>query len=241
MFGVKFLIDNLNTAINSGTLTDLQLAQASSAIEALEKRGVASVATAADLPNPVTNTGRFLFIESENRYVFSNGVVWDVNNIIAKPLVNAWSWGYNVIGQLGDNTTTSRLSPVSVVGGFTDWVQISAGESHTAAVRANGTAWAWGSNGNGLLGDNTVTARSSPVSVVGGFTDWVQISAGTSHTAAVRANGTAWAWGYNALGRLGDNTTLSRVSPVSVVGGFTDWVQIAAGGGHTAAVRSQQN
>jgi alpha-tubulin suppressor-like RCC1 family protein len=157
---------------------------------------------------------------------------------------SAWCWGDNFSGQLGDGTTTRRSSPVSVVGGFTNWVQISAGGAsngeHTAAVRANGTAWAWGGNPTGELGDGTTTARSSPVSVVGGFTDWVQISAGgdfNGQTVAVRANGTAWGWGYNISGMLGDGTTTSRRSPVSVVGGFTDWVQISAGGEHTAAIR----
>jgi alpha-tubulin suppressor-like RCC1 family protein len=152
----------------------------------------------------------------------------------------AWAWGRNNGGQLGDNTTTSRSSPVSVVGGFTDWVQVSTGGfGHTAAIRANGTAWAWGVNGNGQLGDNTTTARSSPVSVVGGFTDWVQITAGRVHTVAVRANGTAWAWGYNG-GRLGNNSNTQQSSPVSVFGGFTDWCQVSAGSGfgnHTAAIR----
>jgi alpha-tubulin suppressor-like RCC1 family protein len=150
----------------------------------------------------------------------------------------AWAWGHNGNGRLGDNTTVSKSSPVSVVGGFTDWVQISAGANHAAAIRANGTAWAWGSNASGRLGDNTTVDKSSPVSVVGGFTDWVQIAAGSVQTVAIRAIGTAWAWGSNDSGRLGDNTTVSKSSPVSVVGGFTDWVQIAAGNSHTAAIRA---
>ena len=150
----------------------------------------------------------------------------------------AWAWGSSFNGQIGDNSTVDKSSPVSVVGGFTDWVQISAGGGHTAAIRANGTAWAWGFNGNGRLGDNSTVSKSSPVSVVGGFTDWVQISGGSEHTAAIRANGTAWAWGRNTYGRLGDNTTAARSSPVSVVGGFTDWVQISGGGDHTVAIRA---
>jgi alpha-tubulin suppressor-like RCC1 family protein len=167
-----------------------------------------------------------------------NGTAWKAQNAGGgtKPL-NAYAWGDNGGGRLGDNTITSRLSPVSVVGGFTDCVQISAG-NHTVAIRANGTAWAWGTNGNGQLGDNTITGRSSPVSVVGGFTDWVQISAGQLHTAAIRANGTAWGWGNNGYGRLGDGTTTYRSSPVSVVGGFTNWVQISAGRDHTVGLRA---
>ena len=166
-----------------------------------------------------------------------NGTQW-VSLTQGASTTQSWAWGSNSSGRLGDGTDTSRSSPVSVVGGFTNWIQISAGGSHTAAVRANGQAWCWGSNSSGQLGDGTTTTRSSPVSVVGGFTDWVQISAGGNHTTAIRANGQAWAWGYNTYGRLGDGTTSVRSSPVSVVGGITDWVQISAASRHTAAIRA---
>jgi alpha-tubulin suppressor-like RCC1 family protein len=149
----------------------------------------------------------------------------------------AWGWGQGSTGRLGDNTVTNRSSPVSVVGGFTDWCQVSAGCTHSLGVRTNGTAWAWGSNGCGRLGDNTTDAKSSPVSVVGGFTDWCQVSAGCDHSLGVRTNGTAWAWGTATNGRLGNNDTVSTSSPVSVVGGFTDWCQVSAGLGHSLGVR----
>jgi len=151
----------------------------------------------------------------------------------------AWAWGANSYGNLGDGTTVEKSSPVSVVGGFTDWVQLAAGLRHSLGVRANGTAWAWGSNIFGQIGDNTTTGRSSPVSVIGGFTNWVQVSGGTSHSIGLRANGTTWAWGDNGSGRLGDGTTVaSRLSPVSVIGGFTDWIQVAAGGNFNIAIRA---
>ena len=150
----------------------------------------------------------------------------------------AWAWGRNNFGQLGDNTVTNRSSPVSVVGGYTDWVQVSGGYQHSLGVRANGTAWAWGSGANGRLGDNTTVSRSSPVSVVGGFTDWIQVSAGSGFTLGLRANGTAWAWGRSNYGQLGDNTAVNTSSPVSVVGGFTDWIQVSAGNSHSLAIRA---
>jgi alpha-tubulin suppressor-like RCC1 family protein len=151
----------------------------------------------------------------------------------------AWAWGSGYRGQLGDNTTASKSSPVSVVGGFTDWCQVSAGSDFSLGVRQNGTAWAWGRGSLGVLGNNYTGAdQQSPVSVIGGFTDWCQISAGTNHSVAVRTTGTAWAWGLNSYGRLGDNTTVNKSSPVSVVGGFTDWCQIGAGKDHSLAVRT---
>jgi alpha-tubulin suppressor-like RCC1 family protein len=179
--------------------------------------------------------GDVVYVDSEQRLYVREINYW---KSILDTSIQAWAWGQGTSGQLGDNTLVAKSSPVSVIGGFTDWVQISAGSSHTAAIRANGTAWAWGSAAVGQLGDNTLVTRSSPVSVVGGFTDWVQISAGSQHTVAIRANGTAWAWGSATNGRLGDNTTVSKSSPVSVVGGFTDWVQISAGSLHTAAIRA---
>jgi alpha-tubulin suppressor-like RCC1 family protein len=150
---------------------------------------------------------------------------------------DAWAWGCNVYGQLGDNTVTNRSSPVSVVGGISDWCQISGGGCHTVAITTSGDAWAWGLNGMGQLGDNTVTNRSSPVSVVGGISTWCQISGGGYHTAAVTTSGDAWAWGYNIRGQLGDNTTTNRSSPVSVVGGISDWCQISGGRCHTVSLR----
>jgi alpha-tubulin suppressor-like RCC1 family protein len=126
---------------------------------------------------------------------------------------------------------------VSVVGGFTDWCQVSAGSESSLAVRQNGTAWAWGSNSNGQLGDNTTVSKSSPVSIVGGFTNWCQVSAGQSHSLGVRQNGLTWAWGSNSNGQLGDSTTTNRSSPVSVIGGFTDWWEISAGGNFSLATR----
>ncbi len=152
---------------------------------------------------------------------------------------SAWAWGANSFGQIGDNSTTGRSSPVSVVGGFSDWCQVSAAIAHVVAVRTNGTAWAWGCNSVGQLGDNTTTNKSSPVSVVGGFTNWCQAGAGGVHSALVRTNGTAWSWGCNNMGQLGDNTITSRSSPVSVAAGFTDWSMVSSGNSHTMAIRSK--
>ena len=148
-----------------------------------------------------------------------------------------YAWGSGGYGRLGDDSVTTKSSPVSVVGGFTDWCQVAAGAYHSTGVKRNGTAWAWGRGDYGRLGDNTVVSKRSPVSVVGGFTDWCQISAGWASSNAVRQNGTAWGWGNNGTGRLGDGTTTNRSSPVLVVGGFTDWCQISSGYSHTLAVR----
>ena len=151
---------------------------------------------------------------------------------------SVWAWGLNNNGQLGDGTTVNKSSPVSVVGGFTDWCQVSAGICHSISLRSNGTAWTWGLNNSGQLGDGTAVNKSSPVSVVGGFTNWCQASAGRLHSIGVRTNGTVWAWGSNVVGQLGDTTIVNNSSPVSVVGNFTNWCQVAAGYCHSLAIRN---
>jgi alpha-tubulin suppressor-like RCC1 family protein len=236
-FGVNNTINCVNQSSTRIDLTPLPILQLTGSGCQFQTTPVFSVANLAALPSAADNTGRFVFVQDIGAYRFSDGVNWS-NDFSTQLVTSIWAWGQNGQGQLGDNTITSRSSPVSVVGGFTDWCQVSAGGGRTLAVRQNGTAWAWGSGNFGALGDNTsFTNRSSPVSVVGGFTDWCQISAGSEHSLGVRQNGTAWAWGNNGQGRLGDNTTANKSSPVSVVGGFTDWCQISAGGCHSLAVR----
>ena len=150
----------------------------------------------------------------------------------------AWTWGSNLFGQLGDLTATAKSSPVAPSGTNSNWCQISAGNCHTAAVKTNGSAWTWGRNDCGQLGDNTIAPRSLPGTVAGTGNTWCQIDAGDLHTAAVKTDGSAWTWGRNACGQLGDGTIAPRSSPGTVSGGGTTWCQISAGGGHTAAVKT---
>jgi alpha-tubulin suppressor-like RCC1 family protein len=225
---------NLQEAIDNSTKSVDWLLLAK-AVQSLDVGQVRTVATFSSLPSAASNEGLVVFVEADERMYWSDGTNWQNFDRFRETV---WAWGYNCQGRLGDNTSISRSSPVSVVGGFTDWCQVTAGYAHSLGLRSNGTAWAWGCNVDGQLGDNTTTTRSSPVSVVGGFTDWCQVSGGTNHSVGVRTNGTAWAWGGNTQGQLGNNTTISRSSPVSVVGGFTDWCQVSGGGNHSLGLRT---
>ncbi len=164
-----------------------------------------------------------------------------------------YTWGDNRYGQLGDNTTTEGLTPTQVkgVGGtgyLTGITQISSGEFHALALKNDGTVWAWGGNGAGALGDNTTTGRLTPIQVkgvggVGNLTDIAQISASGSYTLALKNDGTVLAWGANTSGKLGDNTTTSRYTPVQVkgvggIGYLSGIVQVTAGFYHAVALKS---
>jgi alpha-tubulin suppressor-like RCC1 family protein len=228
---VTNLVLQLKSKITDKTL-DQQII--SKAIKLLELGVVIQVDLFNELPNVSENAGKLYYVQFDGLY-WSTGEYW--LPIVKTNLSLALVWGCNGTGRLGDGTTVDKSSPVSVIGGFTDWCQVSGSSSHSLGVRTDGTAWAWGSGGQGRLGDGTTVSKSSPVSVIGGFTDWCQVSAGSSHSLGVRCNGTAWAWGGNSLGVLGDGTTVSKSSPVSVIGGFTDWCQVNAGDRHSLGVR----
>lgn len=100
-----------------------------------------------------------------------------------------YTWGDNSSGQLGDNTTLDRSSPVQTYSSYTNWKQISAGDSHFAAIQTDGTIWTWGSNQNGELGVSDRVNRSSPVQIQDSGTGWFQVSAGQCVTAALKDNG----------------------------------------------------
>jgi alpha-tubulin suppressor-like RCC1 family protein len=149
-----------------------------------------------------------------------------------------WNWGVNTTGQLGDNTTTNRSTPVTTFAGGTNWKQVAGGQNHTAAIKTDGTLWTWGSNSNGQLGDNTIISRSTPVTTFAGGTNWKQIACGNLYTAAIKTDGTLWTWGSNTQGRLGDNTVTQRNTPVTTFAGGTNWKQVACGGIHAAAIKT---
>ncbi|NCQ59152.1 MAG: hypothetical protein GW913_00610 [Myxococcales bacterium] len=144
-------------------------------------------------------------------------------------------WGYNTYGEIGDGTTTERLTATAVVG-LTDAVELSLGSGHSCARRATGEVVCWGYNRFGQLGDGTVVDRTTPVAV-SGLTDAVEISAGSIHTCARRASGQVVCWGRNYDNELGDGTNMERHVPTAT-SGLADAVQISAGGKHTCARRS---
>lgn len=131
-------------------------------------------------------------------------------------------WGQNNAGQIGDGTLLARLTPTQIIGDH-KFVHIAKGNynsSFTCALKGDGSAWTWGSNAYGQLGDNTMANKSSPVSVVGNHS-FIQISVGAIHTVALKADGSAWAWGGNTVGQLGVGNTTSYSSPVMVTGGYS--------------------
>ena len=153
-----------------------------------------------------------------------------------------WGWGTGTQGQLGDNATVNRSTPVTTFAGGTNWKQVACGGNHTVAIKTDGTIWGWGRNYNGQLGDNTISQRNTPVTTFVGGTNWKQVACSSyfsiSSTSAIKTDGTLWVWGSNINGQLGDNTTTQRITPVTTFLGGTNWKQVACGFFHTTAIKT---
>jgi sarcosine oxidase gamma subunit len=155
------------------------------------------------------------------------------NTIAIKEADNTlWTWGNNIVGQLGVVTTSeAQLSPIQI--GDKKWKQVACGEGHVMAIKDDNTLWAWGSNVFGVLGVNTTaTNQLSPIQI-GEDRDWKQVACGTYHTLAIKEDNTLWAWGYKTSGQLGVVTT--SISPIQV--GDKKWKQVAGGTNHTLAIK----
>jgi len=148
-----------------------------------------------------------------------------------------YCWGYNLDGELGDSTTTTRFVPTQVRSpNFLTGV--ASGSYHTCGLDYyTGAAYCWGDNNVWQLGWGTPPQDGyAPGAVQGGRT-FIALAAGGGHTCGLLSNGGAYCWGYNSEGGLGNGTTTWSQAPVPVSGGLT-FRRLSVGDGFTCGLTS---
>jgi alpha-tubulin suppressor-like RCC1 family protein len=164
---------------------------------------------------------------------FSGGTDWkqvscgSEHTIAIKTDGSLWIWGYNNVGQLGINDTTTRSTPVTTFVGGNTWKSVAGGYRVTTAIKTDGSLWTCGSNNNGQLGINNTANRSIPVTTFAGGNNWKSVAGGGQFTSAIKTDGSLWTWGLNTSGELGDNTTTNRSTPVTTFAGGNNWKQVS--------------
>jgi alpha-tubulin suppressor-like RCC1 family protein len=82
-------------------------------------------------------------------------------------------------------------------------------------ITSGGSAYCWGGNPSGQLGDNSRTNRLVPTLVAGGQT-FVTVSVGGNHACGVTQAGAAFCWGDNRSGQLGNGDRFFFESPIDI-------------------------
>lgn len=153
-----------------------------------------------------------------------NGDAWNARSCGITTGDQAYCWGDNVGGSLGDGTTANRSSPTAVKGGLS-FSTVSVGAGHVCGLALDARAWCWGTNGNGELGIGSMGGNGipTPIAVTGGL-HFKTITAGSLYTCGIATDDRAYCWGANQYGQLGigfidtGNPSFPHTQPTAVVG-----------------------
>jgi alpha-tubulin suppressor-like RCC1 family protein len=184
-------------------------------------------------PGLVSGGQSFLFVQADGGGG-SSGVGYFGCGLTAQVNGNAYCWGENNLGQLGNGTSGSgnqSLQPTPVNGGL-DFLLLDTGSRHACALVSSGQMYCWGDDGNGTGGTGS---RPVPTAITDGNL-YKRVSAGVDHTCALLAvDGSAWCFGGGSYGELGDGQKTSHQTPTLVDPGLL-LDQIRAGDRHTCAI-----
>ncbi|MCC6644236.1 MAG: hypothetical protein IT374_01525, partial [Polyangiaceae bacterium] len=142
-------------------------------------------------------------------------------------------WGGNGEGELGRGGVVSPLPAPSQVEGGGKWIDVSAGDLWTCAIKDDFSLWCWGKFPTGDWGDGN--SRKTVPFAIGTDTDWVEVGLGRGAACARKENGDVYCLGNNVFGNLGDGTGAASNVPVKVLlpGAAT---QLSVGYGHACAL-----
>ena len=173
-------------------------------------------------PMPISGTWDAIAAGAEHACGISDGTLW--------------CWGRDDEGQAAQGQG-NLYAPVQV-GTETDWDAVAAGSFHSCGRRRDGSIFCWGSNAYGQLGVGMAFPGTMTPTLVAGLGPSGPPETRHVHTCALQTgDGSAWCWGLNAYGEIGDGTVGLTPVPARVMGD-TAWTAIDVGMHHTCGLRA---
>lgn len=155
------------------------------------------------------------FVNSVNVQMLQSVVVGDFHACALNTDGDAFCWGNNQFGQLGNGTVSGSISPVAVSGDHT-FSRLAAGNNFTCGIRTDGATLCWGRNQTGQLGTTLAdgaTFSNIPVTVDTGE-HFASLALGNSHACGLNSSGIIFCWGHDTGTMLGSSSgTGNTVGP----------------------------
>ena len=141
------------------------------------------------------------------------------HSLVLKTDGTVWTTGDNANGQLGIGTSGDfRLTLTEMTNFNSSVTALAAGGNHSLVLKSDGTVYASGLNSNGQLGDGTNVSKNVLTAMTTDNSNIAAISAGGSHAAVLKSDGTVWVTGSNAAGQLArglDPAALSQANTLA--------------------------
>jgi alpha-tubulin suppressor-like RCC1 family protein len=166
-----------------------------------------------------------------------------LHNCVLKADNTLWCWGDNTTYNLGDTTIAPKDAPVSATNAGANngrWSSISAGNNgHTCAINVDGNGYCWGRNTNGEVGNGATGGSVQMATVLSSYAGpWSKLFAGNGTTCGIKPDGTAWCWGIDTSGQLGNGATGTQTSPAAgaAVAGNLTWKTLSLNSTHACGI-----
>lgn len=150
-----------------------------------------------------------------------------------------YCWGSDYYGEIGNGAaSTNNIESAEQIGASVNWTAISVGAGHACGIDS-GKLYCWGNDGDEQIGNGSVsTTNVESPEQIGASSDWLSISAGSSHSCGIDA-GKLFCWGSNYDGEVGVGDLVSlTISAPSQVGSSSLWQKIVAGSGVSCGIEA---
>ncbi|XP_050097648.1 probable E3 ubiquitin-protein ligase HERC4 isoform X1 [Anopheles aquasalis] len=172
------------------------------------------------LPNKRPRMSRFKLLTALENYIITQACCGTAHSLALTNWGQVYSWGSNAVGQLGQETDTTRQIVPRLIRSIAakQVVQIAAGHYHCLALTNSGELYAWGSNAYGQLGLGMTNEKVSTPTLVQSLAGVpiAFIACGGNHSFAISKSGAIFGWGKNTFGQLGLNDLASRQFPTQL-------------------------